>query len=263
MTLGRLVAEYGPQLLGRHHPQARFPLLFKYLDANRDLSVQVHPDDARAALLDPPDLGKTEAWYIVDAKPGSLLYAGLKKGLERDMLAREIERGTVESCLHQIEPQPGQCVFIPAGVTHAIGGGLLVAEIQQASDTTYRLFDWNRVDAEGRGRQLHIESGLEAIDYECGPVSVQPPQPTSNPQVERIVASDKFVLDRWRLADQAAIGDDDQFHIVSTVSGSAELAWEGEVSPLNLGQTLLIPACVRTAELRPGGAAQLLDMYLP
>src|SRR5690606_25050283 len=130
-----------------HAPQPRFPLLFKLLDAQKTLSVQVHPDDRRAALLNPPDYGKTEAWVVLDAEPGSLIYAGLKRGFDRHALAREIARGTVELCLHRFEPQPGDCVFIPAGVVHALGTGLLIAEIQQSSDTTYRLFDWNRVDA--------------------------------------------------------------------------------------------------------------------
>ena len=198
-TLGELVANHGQELLGRHHPQPRFPLLFKFLDANRTLSVQVHPNDAQAAQLDPPDLGKTEAWVVLDAKEGSVLYTGLKRGFDRRALAREVERGTCELCLHQFEPQPGDCVLLYAGTPHAIGAGLLIAEIQQSSDVTYRLFDWNRVGPDGQPRQLHVEEALEVIDYNRGPVAAQEPAATDIPGVKRLAECDKFVLERREL----------------------------------------------------------------
>ena len=115
--------------------------------------------------LTPPDLGKTEAWLILDAQPGSRIYAGLKFGFGRAELRREVERGRTELCLHSFEARAGQCLFIPAGTVHALGAGLLVAEIQQASDTTYRLFDWNRTGPDGQPRKLHVEEALAAIDY--------------------------------------------------------------------------------------------------
>ncbi|MEZ6072331.1 MAG: type I phosphomannose isomerase catalytic subunit [Pirellulales bacterium] len=149
VSLGELVREHGAALLGRHHPQPRFPLLAKFLDAHRTLSVQVHPNDAQAARLDPPDLGKTEAWLVMDVEPGSVVYAGLKQGFDRPSFEREMKRGTAELCLNSFEPAVGQCVFIPAGLVHALGEGLLIFEIQQSSDTTYRLFDWNRLQADG------------------------------------------------------------------------------------------------------------------
>jgi hypothetical protein len=149
MSLGRIVRERGSDLFG-HPPPAAFPLLFKFLDANRVLSVQVHPDDERAARLEPPDRGKTEAWYVVAAEPESRIYAGLREGVGREELAAAIRAGTCEAVLHAFEPSPGDCVFIPAGTVHAIGAGLLVAEIQQSSDVTYRLFDWNRTGPDGR-----------------------------------------------------------------------------------------------------------------
>ncbi|MFM8890072.1 MAG: type I phosphomannose isomerase catalytic subunit, partial [Planctomycetia bacterium] len=155
-TLGDLVRTHGHELLGRHAPLSRFPLLFKFLDACRDLSVQVHPDDARAARLSPPDLGKTEAWYVIDAAPGSRIYAGLRPGTDRDALAAALRAGRCEEVLHSFEPRAGDCVFIPAGTVHAIGAGLVVAEIQESSDVTYRLFDWNRTGPDGRPRPLHL-----------------------------------------------------------------------------------------------------------
>ena len=144
MTLGQLVAEHGEELLGRHAGLGQFPLLLKFLDCNRTLSVQVHPNDVQGALLDPPDLGKTEAWVVLAADAGSKIYAGLKAGVTREDLRAALEAGTCEACLHQFEPQVGDCVFIRAGTVHALGAGLVIAEIQQASDTTFRLFDWNR-----------------------------------------------------------------------------------------------------------------------
>src|SRR5207245_2472669 len=111
-----------------------------------------------------PDLSKTEAWVVLHAEPGSLIYAGLKRGFDRAALQREVQRGTTELCLHRLEPKPGDCLFIPAGTVHALGAGLLVAEIQEASDTTFRLFDWNRVGPDGNPRPLHVEQALATID---------------------------------------------------------------------------------------------------
>lgn len=266
--LAKIVQQRPEQLFGKHGKLSQFPLLFKLLDANRDLSVQVHPDDACAAELVPPDLGKTEAWVVLAAEPGSVIYAGLKDGFDdRSAVAREIDRGKTEFCLHTIEPQVGDCIFIPAGVVHAIGAGLLVAEIQQASDTTYRLFDWNRVGNDGQPRQLHIEEGLAAIDYAYGPVAPQTPQRTESAHVRRLVACDKFVLDRWDVCTKESIGGDDRFHINSVIDGSVRYSWESpaysETVTLPRGQTVLIPAAMGTVTVEPIGNAVLLDMYLP
>ena len=178
MTLEQVLEKHGRELLGQHWDSkqcSRFPLLFKFLDCRRVLSVQVHPNDAAAAKQVPPDLGKTEAWVILAAEPGSVVYAGLKRGFDQAALERELVRGTTELCLHKFEPKVGDCIFIPAGTVHALGAGLVVAEIQQASDTTFRLFDWNRVGPDGKPRQLHIEESLAAIDYSAGPVQPQVP----------------------------------------------------------------------------------------
>ena len=143
--LGELVRHRGGELLGRHASHAAFPLLFKFLDACRDLSVQVHPDDARARRLVPPDLGKTEAWYVIDAAPGSRIYAGLRDGVDRESLGAAVRAGRCGDVLHSFEPRPGDCVFIPAGTVHALGAGLVIAEIQESSDVTYRLYDWDQI----------------------------------------------------------------------------------------------------------------------
>jgi mannose-6-phosphate isomerase len=261
--LGELVRTQGRELFGRHPPQPRFPLLFKFLDCQKKLSVQVHPDDATAARLDPPDLGKTEAWVILEARPGSVIYAGLKRGFDRAALAREVARGTTELCLHRFEPRAGDCVFLPAGVVHALGDGLLVAEIQQSSDTTYRLFDWNRVGADGKPRQLHVDEALSAIDYDHGPVEPRVPQPTDRPHVSRLVACEKFILDRWRFSEQATVGGDGRFHILAVLQGRVRVAGDPSEQPLARGQTMLLPASVDAVEIAPAEATELLDMYLP
>ena len=269
MTLGQVVEKHGKELLGRHWGgSARFPLLFKYLDCRRVLSVQVHPNDAAAAKQVPPDLGKTEAWMILAAEPGSVVYAGLKRGFDRAALEREVNRGTTELCLHKFEPRVGDCIFIPAGTVHALGAGLVVAEIQQASDTTFRLFDWNRVGPDGKPRQLHVEESLAAIDYTAGPVQPQVPQQTNRNCVERLVACDKFILDRWRLdgsepANQRSIGGDERFHILSVLSGFPTISSGNTSEHLALGQTLLLPASISACQISAQPGTVFLDSYLP
>ena len=258
-TLHELVTQHGEALFGCHHPQQCFPLLVKFLDAHQTLSVQVHPNDAQAARLTPPHLGKTEAWVVLAAEPGSKIYAGLEPGVDRAALEHALAAGTCDKCLHQFEPQVGDCVFLEAGTVHALGAGLMIAEIQQASDTTYRLFDWNRLDRDGRPRQLHVRESLDTIDYARGPVAPQRPQPTDRPHVERLVACNKFILDRWRFDTPERCGGDNRCHILAVLEGQVTAKNE----TLQRGQSLLIPASCTDATIRPQGRAVLLDMYLP
>ena len=261
-TLHEIVTEYGAELFGRHAPQKSFPLLFKFLDAQRTLSVQVHPNDEQAGKLDPPDLGKTEAWVVLAAEPGSLIYAGLKPGVDRAELAAAIDAGTCDGRLHSFEPRVGDCVFIPAGTVHALGAGLVIAEIQQASDTTYRLFDWNRVDADGKSRPLHIEQSLEVIDFQGGPVHVQTPVTLAG-LAERLVTCDKFVLDRWQFDRPVELPTDNAFHLLAVIAGEVLLE-SGTVSEtLPLGSTVLVPAVRGAVRILPSDSATLLDIHLP
>lgn len=262
-TLGELVRDRGRELLGRHYPQTRFPLLFKFLDAQQKLSVQVHPKDEQAARLRPPDFGKTEAWVVMDAEPGALLYVGFKPGFDRSAVEREVHRGTLELCLHRFEPSVGQCVFLPAGVVHAIGGGLLVAEIQQSSDVTYRLFDWNRLGPDGKPRQLHIAEALDCIDFDHGPGGPSVPKPTEQENVERLATCDKFLLDRWRLTGAVEIGGDDRCHILAVIEGEVAIAGDPLAEPLRRGGTALLPAACGATRIVPTDKAVLLDAYLP
>ncbi len=263
-TLGELVARRGSELLGRHHPQRQFPLLFKFLDAQLALSVQVHPDDQQAAQLDPPDLGKTEAWVVIHADPGSLIYAGLRRGGRPPCASRpQWHSGLTEACLHRFPVAVGDCVFIPAGTVHALGAGLLIAEIQQASDTTFRLFDWNRVAPDGKPRPLHIQAGLDAVDFSRGPVAPQRPQATESPSVERLVACDKFILDRRHIRQGAVVGGDQRFHILVVLAGRVRLAGDPSGRPLESGQTALLPASVEGIRIEPVDPATVLDIYVP
>jgi mannose-6-phosphate isomerase len=243
-TLAQLMQEHGAELLGQHHPQSRFPLLFKFLDCEKTLSVQVHPDNEAAAQLNPPDFGKTEAWVVLAAEPGSVIYAGLKRGFDRAALEREVNRGTSELCLHRIEPRVGDCIFLPAGTVHALGAGLLIAEIQQSSDATFRLHDWNRVDAQGNARPLHIEQSLNAIDYDRGPIDPSVARPTGDDRVERLVECESFVLDRWNLREPATIGGGDRFHLLSVLEGEIKVAGDPADVSIRRGGTILLPASI-------------------
>ncbi len=263
VTLHELVINHGQDLLGHHHPQPRFPLLFKYLDCEKMLSVQVHPNDDQAAKLTPPDFGKTEAWVIVSADPGSVIYGGLKRGFDRAALEREVNRGTCELCLHAIKPHAGDCIFIPSGTVHALGAGLLIAEIQQSSDTTFRLYDWNRRDESTQARPLHIEQALAVIDFNRGPVEPQKSVRTDRKIAKRLVECEKFVLDRLEFSDPQMIGGDGRCHIVSVLHGSAEVSGDAVSAPLRIGQTILIPAAVNICQFTPKRPVTLLDMYLP
>lgn len=274
-TLGQLVREHGRDLLGRHAPQAAFPLLFKFLDACRDLSVQVHPDDVRAARLSPPDRGKTEAWYVVDAEPGARIYAGLKPGVDTAALAVGLGSGRCDELLHSFVARPGDCVFIPAGTVHAIGAGLIVAEIQQSSDVTYRLFDWNRTGPDGRPRPLHIEAGLDAVTR-LGPVAPVEPIPSTEPaadvRVRRLVTSDFFLFDEVQSASSSTgrwhVGGDETCHFLAVLSGHVTLEGRWSLPPLGRGDCVLLPAAsgVHAVELEPGNPAapaKLLHVALP
>ncbi len=257
-TLAQLLAEHGTELLGKHGGHKCFPLLFKFLDCNRTLSVQVHPNDAQGALLDPPDLGKTEAWIVLAADPGSKIYAGLKPGVTQQDLRAALESGTCDACLHTFEPRVGDCVFIQAGTVHALGAGLVIAEIQQASDTTFRLFDWNRVGADGQPRALHIEQSLEVTDYKRGPVDPQQPQATDQPGRERLVDCDKFVMDRCVIEQPLIIAGEDRFHLLAAIEG-AVLVGEEEIVA---GETCLLPAAAGETKVVPQTKAVLLDIWL-
>jgi mannose-6-phosphate isomerase len=270
-TLAQIAVEHRDWLYGQDSQLRSLPLLLKYLDCQRVLSVQVHPQDSYAAHMNPPDLGKTEAWFIVSAEPDALLYAGLKPGVDRAELERQLAAGQVDQCLQAIKAQPGDCIFIPAGTVHALGAGLVVAEIQQASNTTFRLFDWNRMDASGQPRPLHIAQSMEVIDFESGPRQFQVPEESGEPGRQRLVACDKFVLDRLQVAPSGEeatlqtfkLAGDGRFHLITVPGGRAILRWGDQCQEVSTGQSLLLPASLSQSTVELGPGTTLLDMYLP
>jgi mannose-6-phosphate isomerase len=246
--------------------RGRFPLLFKYLDANQNLSVQVHPDDEMAARLPTPDLGKTEAWYVMLADPDAKIYAGLKAGVSADDFRAAINKGRILDTLHSFDAQPGDCIFIPAGTIHAIGAGLLVAEIQQASNTTFRVYDWDRLDTTGNSRPLHIEQAIQAIDFSTCPVKPVCPRAANHANAEILVDCEKFQIHRWSTTGDPVcleLGNDDSFHVLMVTRGSIKIHRDNDDESVLLGQTILLPACMKstTVELQP--KSEFLQIFLP
>jgi mannose-6-phosphate isomerase len=188
-TLASLVQQYPEEITGVRDFPKPFPLLVKLLDAQDVLSVQVHPDSEACRRMGRGE-PKTECWYIISAEPGAVIYKGFKRSVTRGRFTQAIETGTAAELLAKVPVEAGQCHFLPAGTAHAIGGGLLIAEIQTPSDTTYRVFDWNRLDDTGRPRQLHIEEALESIHFD---VTADALPPTT---VGRLVDCEHFKVDK-------------------------------------------------------------------
>ncbi len=267
-SLQELVHSRGGELLGstlQHHQQ--FPILIKFIDAARVLSVQVHPDDEIGHQL-ANDNGKNESWVVLDAEPGSLLYAGLKSGVSRTDFVEAVRTGRIEELLHRFEPRPGDCIHIPAGTVHAIGAGVLLVEVQQMSDATFRVFDWDRVDAEGKPRKLHVTEALEAIDFERGPVNPITPQREviEGGILESLVHCEFFELDRLRLTGESLVGVDDgsRFTALVALEGLSEIEFDSNRYPLSPNQTMLLPASAGACPIRVlDGEAIILSCTVP
>ncbi len=245
-TLGELMQKDPFSITGKSAPST-FPLLFKFLDAHQVLSVQVHPNDKEASKRTPPDRGKTEAWYVVEAEPKSKIYAGLRDGIDKTTLQRAIISGRCEDALHVIEPKAGDCIFIPAGTVHAIGSGLVIAEIQQSSDVTFRLFDWNRVDKHNNPRALHLNDGLAATRF-TGPVTLTKKISTPDPAVHRLVESPYFYFDEvlpaatWSTAGNYC-------EIIVVLAGEIRFPSSWNLPTLNRGDCALFPASLQPQNL--------------
>lgn len=259
-TLRELVRECGDELLGAAASYAQFPLLLKFLDVHVRTSLQVHPDDAYASRLEPPDRGKTEAWFVLHAEPHSRIYAGLRPGVDRPELSARIASGDADRCLESFEPAVGACVLIPAGTVHALGDGLVVAEVQQSSDTTFRLFDWNRLGRDGRPRPLHVQESLDVIDFHARAPRPVAPQQTGVSHVQRLVACDKFTIDRWTITADEPLGGDGRCHLIVVVSGQVHSQGDAVAEPLRLGQTALLPAAAPRRAVAPRGRTVFLDI---
>lgn len=247
-------AVFGKMLLDCAAP--RYPLLMKILDACDDLSIQVHPPASAAEALGGEP--KTEMWFIAHAEPGARIYAGLRPGISRADFEAAIRAGTVADCVQVLEPKAGDCLFLPSGRIHAIGAGLLIYEIQQNSDTTYRVFDWNRVGLDGKPRDLHVQESLASIDFTDFAPSFQPARPDGV-----LVSCDHFEVRRAAAGTAAAqVGRAGEHVTLAVVSGALTLG----ALPLQAGDFALIPASLGEAARCVQNAtpdAEWLEIRLP
>jgi mannose-6-phosphate isomerase len=229
----------------------RFPLLVKILDAEQKLSLQVHPPASKAAALHGEP--KTELWYITAAKPGAELFVGLKPGATREVFEARIRDGTVADCFHRIPVRAGDAMVLPSGRVHAIGAGLVIFEIQQNSDTTYRVFDWNRTDATGKPRQLHVKESLECIDFQdIAPKPIGAAE-FSN-RVQTLVDDPLFAIEIRRLPANAALNEPlSTAAVIAVVEGAIQIDAPDQGVNLAPGGFCLVPASM--AALR-GTASQ-------
>jgi mannose-6-phosphate isomerase len=270
-TLHELMEEKAPALIGpAAEPGDRFPWLVKFLDACDWLSVQVHPDDRSAKRLWPGEGGKTEAWFILAADPGSRIYAGLKQGVDEAALREACATGTVVDCLHQFAPRPGDCLFLPAGTVHAVGGGVLMAEVQQTSDATFRLFDWNRRDVHGRSRDLHLEQALACIDWRRGPVDpvrassyAEDEKATKRNHRQPLVDCPYFSLEYIASSEPFSIGGSALLQAVIVLDGGGILTTPYGEERLARGDVWVLPAAMPACGCRPQPSLSLLISTLP
>lgn len=266
-TLPELIAEYGADLVGKECLErygTTFPLLIKIIDARQNLSVQVHPDDALAASRH-GCMGKTEMWYIIATQPGARIYCGLDKEITPEEYAHLVETNRIMDVIAAYDSAPGDVFFLPAGRVHAIGAGNLLAEIQQTSDITYRIYDYDRRDAQGNPRELHTELAKDAIDYTVYPSYKEPRHevaPDAAPA--ELVKCDYFDSRLCRVEGHMSVSMDgrDCFMVVINVSPTEAMVGFDGNPPVTLhgGCTALVPASARTVEF--SGRATLLTATL-
>ena len=261
-TLNELIEVYMDDLVGGKVFTAfgqEFPLLVKFIDAEKDLSIQVHPDDKLAEQKHNCN-GKTEMWYVIDADKGSKLNIGFNRPMNKQLLKEHIANNTIEDVLHFVPVQSGDAVFIPSGKVHAIGKGILLAEIQQSSDITYRMYDYNRKDETGKLRQLHIEDALEAIHYQDTNnelISYSKQQNSTNNIVSSPFFSTNFI-DFDKPVEKIYTGID-SFVIYTCLSGAAKIICPQAEETIRLGECILMPASIESAIIQPKGRCKLLE----
>ena len=247
-TIAQLRAELGATLLGDLDPNELFPVLTKIIDARDALSVQVHPDDAYAQRVEHQHNGKTECWYILSADEGAELVYGWTRDTTRKEYERRVADGTLGDILRRVPVKPGQTYYLPAGTLHAIGAGIVLFETQQASDLTYRIFDWNRVDKNGKPRELHVQKAADVLDYHRGNRNAVETIAYYYEGLERIalVGSSNFFVERVTASDEAASLDTDgRPAIVMTLDRPMTLRAGDVALALERYQTALVPAAAQ------------------
>jgi mannose-6-phosphate isomerase len=240
-----------------------FPLLFKIIDAAKDLSIQVHPDDELAQKRG-MSCGKTEMWYVMEADPGARLISGFRHDTDSDEYRAALAAGHLEELLHSEEPKAGDVYFIPAGRVHALGKGLMVAEIQQTSDCTYRIYDYNRRDADGNLRQLHTEEAMDAIDFNAIKGHANTRYTAQMNGTTTLAACPYFTtrLIPFDTPMRKNLEDFDSFVVYMCVDGIAAVKSMDTIVPLHVGECVLVPAVAESVELFCEGPAKLLEVYI-
>jgi len=265
-TITQLLIESPKQLLGKLAGQfTRFPLLLKFLDVRKSLSVQVHPPDTQVELIPAGETGKTEAWVVLEADADSRIYAGLTPGTTADNLRAAIASGSVENHLASFTPKSGDGVLVRAGTVHSLNG-VVVFEVQENSDVTFRLYDWNHVDpATGRRRPLQVDQALACIDFSQVAIGSIVPlgEETTPVKRERLFYCDHFGA--WRINGEApfSVGKEGTPRVLVCLSGEGHLEYHGDDYAFGKGDVVLLPAAVGACRCRPNGAVGLLQISLP
>lgn len=263
--LTEVISSMGRDLVGENiNPDEKFPLLLKVLDAEGNLSVQVHPEDTYAAAHENGEKGKTEMWYVLSAKPGAQLVYGFKEGVTKELYAKAIEEGTLEEILNYVDVSAGDVFFIPAGTVHAIGAGIIIAEMQQNSDTTYRVYDYNRVGADGKKRELHVEKALDVSDIACVTGREKAPGlvvKDGDNTITYYVVCNYFAFEKLDIAKAMQIKTNNKLHILFIAQGSGEIRYNGGSESFTAGESILIPAAMGEYEIC--GNCQVLKSYVP
>ncbi len=253
ITLNELWNRHRDEVFGMDMPVCdRFPLLIKILDARSDLSIQVHPTESVAEELGGD--AKAEMWYIAAVDPGAKLYVGLKNGTTKDDFEQAVQSGTVEDVVHAITPSAGESIFIESGRLHAIGAGFLIYEIQQNSDTTYRVFDWNRVGLDGHPRELHVDESMRCIDFEDFEPSVD------QLECQTLASCEHFLVDQLDFSDAQSVSLTivERFAIISIVHGALE---DTTGKRYKAGDFFILPAFAN--EMKAIGDTRLLETTIP
>jgi mannose-6-phosphate isomerase len=264
-SLRDLVQKFPLQVIGNEHQEVSkkgFPLLIKFLDASDRLSVQVHPDDHYSGLVE-GEQGKTEMWYIINAEPGARLVYGVKPGISKERFADALQKGQLESCLNEIEVKKGEVYFIPAGTVHAIMEGILIAEIQQNSDTTYRVYDWNRPGKDGNPRPLHIKQALEVINFSQENGNNLPLVVNNKDYLkEYLTICPYFAVELFKLSGEIPLyPDGERFYILISLAGQGEIICNDINLEIKPGMTILLPAVLEEVIIR--GKLQFINTYIP